>query len=188
LQYGYNNDYYNNGSYWGGGRIAGVVIGCVCFVFAVVFCILAVLMRRRRMARCQVKHLSHLLYRLCTARCYIHHLAGEVISTKISLFCCRQITHALQQVQHIPLKPLLVHILKATLTPTRHTLRTQEATTLLSQQGTPRRLQPCYSRRLPSQGDSSGWVQWSADATSISREAWLPIRLSSIYLEIYFCF
>lgn len=136
MQYGYNNGYYNNGSYWGGGRIAGVVIGCVCFVFAVVFCILAVLMRRRRMARYQVKHLSHLLYRLCTARCYIHHLAGEVISTKISLFCCRQITHALQQVQHIPLKPLLVHILKATLTPTRHTLRTQEATTLLSQQGT----------------------------------------------------
>ena len=136
LQYGYNNGYYNNGSYWGGGRIAGVVIGCVCFVFAVVFCILAVLMRRRRMARYQVKHLSYPLCRLCTARCYIHQLAGEVIFTYISLFCCRQTTHALQQVQHIPHKPLLVHILKATLTPTRHTLRTQEGTTLLSQQGT----------------------------------------------------
>lgn len=56
LQYGYNNGYYNNGSYWGGGRIAGVVIGCVCFVFAVVFCILAVLMRRRRMARYQTNN------------------------------------------------------------------------------------------------------------------------------------
>lgn len=57
LQFGYydNCDYYGNcGNYWSGGRIAGVVIGCVAFVCGVIFLILALLMRRRRMARYQV--------------------------------------------------------------------------------------------------------------------------------------
>ncbi len=185
LQYGYNDGYYNNGSYWGGGRIAGVVIGCVCFVFAVVFCILAVLMRRRRMARYQVKHLSHLVCRLCTTRCYIHHLAGEVIITCSAADKQRtpynrcNISHSspcryISSRQHLHQPGI----------PSEHR-RLQPCCPSRVQ---PRRLQPCYSRRLPSQGDSSGWVQWSADATSISREAWLPIRLSNIYLEIAFCF
>lgn len=60
LQIGYydnNCDYYGNcGNYWSGGRIAGVVIGCVAFVCGVIFLILALLMRRRRMARYQMNN------------------------------------------------------------------------------------------------------------------------------------
>lgn len=52
LQYGYNNGYYGNrGYYWSGGRIAGVVVGCVCFALAIFFAILACTIRRRRMAK-----------------------------------------------------------------------------------------------------------------------------------------
>ena len=52
LQYGYNNGYYGNrGYYWSGGRIAGVIVGCVCFGLAILFAILACTIRRRRMAR-----------------------------------------------------------------------------------------------------------------------------------------
>ncbi|DBA91901.1 TPA: hypothetical protein ACH3X2_003807 [Trebouxia sp. C0005] len=56
LQYGYYNncDYYGNCGYnWSGGRIAGVVIGCVAFVCGIVFLILSILMRRRRLAAYQ---------------------------------------------------------------------------------------------------------------------------------------
>lgn len=56
LLFNYDNCDYNGncGNYWSGGRIAGVVIGCVAFVCGVIFLILALLMRRRRMARYQV--------------------------------------------------------------------------------------------------------------------------------------
>lgn len=54
LQYnnGYNNGYYGNrGYHWSGGRIAGVIVGCVCFGLAILFALLACTLRRRRMAR-----------------------------------------------------------------------------------------------------------------------------------------
>ena len=56
LQYNRNNncDYYGNCNYYTGGRIAGIVVGCVCFALAIFFAILACTIRRRRLARFQV--------------------------------------------------------------------------------------------------------------------------------------
>lgn len=47
-------DYYGNCSYYTGGRIAGIIVGCVCFALAIFFAILACTIRRRRLARFQV--------------------------------------------------------------------------------------------------------------------------------------
>ncbi|KAL3148822.1 hypothetical protein ABBQ32_001702 [Trebouxia sp. C0010 RCD-2024] len=53
LQYTTRNcDYYGNcGSSWRGGRIAGLIVGCVCFALAIFFAILAMHIRRRRRAQ-----------------------------------------------------------------------------------------------------------------------------------------
>lgn len=57
LQYSnsYNRDcdYYGNCSSWAGGRIAGLVVGIVCFALAIFFGVLACHIRRRRMAQVQ---------------------------------------------------------------------------------------------------------------------------------------
>ena len=46
-QYG---NIYDNCRYWSGGRLAGIIVGIVCFVCAILFCSLAMALRRKRMA------------------------------------------------------------------------------------------------------------------------------------------
>ena len=77
LQYNrYNScDYYGNCNYWSGGRIAGVIVGCVCFALAILFAILACTIRRRRMARYQVN--------LCPILCSIFDRAAAVPSLTV---------------------------------------------------------------------------------------------------------
>lgn len=57
----YYGGYYGN-NYWSGGRIAGVVIGIICFALAIFFLILSILLRRRRLARTQVCMAGSLAY------------------------------------------------------------------------------------------------------------------------------
>lgn len=50
----YYDPYYDRGYNWSGGRIAGVIVGAVFFALAILFLIIAITLRRRRMASYQV--------------------------------------------------------------------------------------------------------------------------------------
>lgn len=52
----YYDPYYDRGYNWSGGRIAGVIVGAVFFALAILFLIIAITLRRRRMASYQANN------------------------------------------------------------------------------------------------------------------------------------
>lgn len=99
LQYNINNrncQYYGNCTYYTRGRLAGIIVGCVCFALALLFIILAFTIRRRRMARYQVRPV--------TLRCEAEFsalISSSLLGFKLTVPCVIAGKHYLSS-WHIP--------------------------------------------------------------------------------------
>lgn len=133
LQYGYNNGYYRNRGYnWSGGRIAGVIVGCVCFALAILFAVLACTIRKRRMAK--VMGVLMLVFGMFSM-CICH---ADVVAPRLSNCSCycrptmlTQLEHTLRRQFKIRLILRLTSTHRLVLTLIKHIHRAQGATTQL---------------------------------------------------------
>ena len=136
LQYRSDCEYYGNCSYYTGGRIAGIIVGCVCFALAIFFAMLACTIRRRRMARFQV------LRPFLECRTSSMPLSCSLLVSSLRFCHCRQtmLTQLAHTLRHqgtirLTLRPTSIHRpIRAILrphTPIRHIHRTPRATTQL---------------------------------------------------------